>query len=65
MQARRGLQGSEACSHAWVTHTEVLCSNPNPQQCGGATAFCFCLAGFADQPKAVEIPSPQKAAAFE
>lgn len=65
MQARRGLQGSEACSHGWVTHTEVACSNPNQQQRTGATAFWFCLARFADQQKAMEIPSPQKAVALK
>jgi len=60
MQARWGLQGSEACSHGWVMHAEVACSKPNRQQRAGATAFWFCLAGFADQQKTMEIPSPQK-----
>lgn len=65
MQARRGLQGREACSHGWVTHAEVVCSNPNRQQRAGATAFWFCLSGFADQQKAMEIPSPHKAVALK
>lgn len=65
MQARRGLQGSEACSHGWVTHAEVACSSPNRQQHAGATAFWFCLAGFADQWKVMEIPSSQKAVALK
>lgn len=65
MQARRGLQGSQACSHGWVMHTEVACSNPNQQRHAGATVFRFCSAGFADQQKAKEIPSPQNTVALK